>query len=112
MMRRRKAIKDLAMQRARILLTEAFNAVRRGEYPLARRYISVGLRLLRKAGVRKPMPYRRLICKRCMLPLIPGLTCRIRIRRNRKYIIVTKTCLECGWVRRIPCPRKSENRER
>ncbi len=109
---RKKLIKDLARQRARILLNEAFNAVKRGEYPLARRYVSLGLKLLRKAGARKPLPYRRMVCKKCLIPLIPGLTCRVRVRRNRKYIIVTKTCLACGWVRRIPCPRKPENLEK
>ncbi len=105
---RKKNIKDLALQRARILYGLAVTEVRRGMYGRARRYISLALRLIEKANARKPIFLRRGTCKNCYVPLIPGLTCRIRLRGNKKYIIVTKTCLLCGWVRRIPCKRKAE----
>lgn len=104
--RRKSAIKDLAIQRTRILYNLAVSEVRKKAYDRARRYISIALRLIEKANIRKPLFMRRNICKHCCIPLIPGLTCRVRIRSNRKYIMVTKTCLLCGWVRRIPCERK------
>ena len=104
--RRKNIIKDLAIQRAKILYSLAVTEVRGGNYERARRYVDIALRIIEKANVRKPLFLRRGACKHCHIPLIPGLTCRVRIRSNRKYIIVTKTCLLCGWVRRIPCIRK------
>jgi len=105
---RKKSIKDLAIQRAKILYGLAIDEAKKGGHDRARRYVNLALRLIEKANARKPMFLRRGICKNCHVPLIPGLTCRVRLRGNRKYIIVTKTCLLCGWVRRIPCKRKAE----
>ena len=104
----KKNIRDLAVQRARILYDLAVTEARKGSYERARRYITLALRLIEKANARKPVFLRRGTCKNCHAPLIPGLTCRVRLRGNRKHIIVTKTCLLCGWVRRIPCKRKTE----
>ncbi|HDJ51455.1 MAG TPA: ribonuclease P [Thermoprotei archaeon] len=103
---RTAVLKDLARQRSLILYREAVEAVRRGEKDLARRYVELGLGILRRADAKKPMEYKRGICPNCKLPLIPGLTARVRIRRNRKEVIITKTCLICGYVVRIPCRRK------
>lgn len=41
---------------------------------------------------------KRLICRECKSPLIPGKTSRVRIREG---ILVT-TCLDCGRVSRRP----------
>lgn len=103
-----KAVKDLAIQRALLLYRHAVTAVRQGNIELSKRYISIGKRLLEKTNTRKPLIYRRWVCKRCSAPLVPGLTARIRLRKNRKQIIVTKTCLLCGWVMRTPCQRKQK----
>jgi len=101
----RNAVRDLAYQRALMLYDEAVRALRQGMTDLSRRYVTLGLRLLSKANVKKPIKYRRWICKNCLVPLVPGLSCRVRIRRNRKQIIVTRTCLHCGYVVRTPCIR-------
>ena len=102
----RRIIKDLALQRVRKLYTLAVSEVRLGNYDRARRYVEIALNLISKANVRKPMYLRRGICKNCYVPLIPGLTATVRLRGNRKYIIVVRKCLLCGWVSRIPCPRR------
>jgi len=102
----RRIIKDLALQRVRKLYTLAVNEVRLGNYDRARRYVEIALNLISKANVRKPMYLRRGICKNCYVPLIPGLTATVRLRGNRKYIMVVRKCLLCGWVSRVPCPRK------
>ncbi len=104
----RKVIRDLAIQRTRILYGLAVKAAKEGNYERARRYIDIALRIIQKANVKKPIYLRRGICKNCHVPLIPGLTVRIRIRGNRKYVIITKKCLLCGWVSRLPCPRKKK----
>ena len=102
----RRIIKDLALQRVRKLYTLAVSEVRLGNYDRARRYVEIALNLISKANVRKPMYLRRGICKNCYVPLIPGLTATVRLRGNRKYIMVVRKCLLCGWVSRVPCPRK------
>ena len=102
----RRIIKDLALQRARRLYILAVNEARLGNYDRARRYVDIALDLLSKANVRKPMYIRRGVCKNCHIPLIPGLTATVRLRGNRKYIIVVRKCLLCGWVSRILCPRR------
>ncbi len=102
----RRIIKDLALQRVRKLYTLAVNEVRLGNYDRARRYVEIALNLISKANVRKPTYLRRGICKNCYVPLIPGLTATVRLRGNRKYIMVVRKCLLCGWVSRVPCPRK------
>ncbi len=101
-----KAVKDLAIQRALLLYRYAISAVRQGDIELSRRYVDIGKKLLEKTNTRKPLIYRRWVCKKCGVPLVPGLTVRVRLRKNRKQIIVTKTCLLCGWVMRTPCQRK------
>ncbi len=104
--RRRSLVKDLAIQRAMILYGTSVKMLKLGLVEVARREIELGLRLLRKARARKPLSYRRYVCKNCLAPLIPGLTARVRIRSNRKQVIITLTCLQCGWVMRKPCTRK------
>ncbi len=108
----RNAKRDLAYQRALILYSEAVKALKQGMTNLSRRYIALGLRLLSKADVRKPVKYRRWVCKNCLVPLVPEVSCRVRIRRNRKQIIVTKTCLHCGYVVRTPCLREKSRNQR
>lgn len=107
-MRKRRLIKDLAIQRATILYNTSVKMLKLGLVEVARREIELGLRLLRKARARKPLLYRRYVCKNCLVPLIPGLTARVRIRSNRKQVIITLTCLQCGWVMRKPCVRKKQ----
>ena len=38
-----------------------------------------------------------IICKRCMILMIPGTTSRVRIRDGQKVT----TCLKCGFIRRF-----------
>jgi len=101
-----RLIKDLALQRVRKLYALAVDEVKKKNFDRARRYINIALKLLAKANVRKPLFIRRGVCKNCLIPLVPGVTASIRLRGNRKYIIVVKRCLLCGWVNRLPCPRR------
>lgn len=98
-------MRDLAIQRAMILYNTSVRMVREGRVDIAREQIRLGLTLLRKAGVRRPLSYRRYVCRTCFTPLIPGVTARVRLRGNEKQVIITLTCLHCGWVTRQPCVR-------
>ena len=102
----RSLIKDLAIQRAKIVYDTSVKMIKQGLVEVARKEIKTGLKLLRKARARKPLAYRRYVCENCSIPLIPGLTARVRIRSNRKQVIITLTCLQCGWVMRKPCRKK------
>lgn len=62
----------------------------------------------RKLRVSIPRKVKRRFCRRCHVPLITGVTMRIRIKR--KTLVVT--CLTCGWIRRYELSRgvdKGEN---
>ncbi|GEM_PF-200661 len=102
-------MRDLAIQRALILYSEAVKQLRLNRPDRARRYVEIGLRLLAKAKARKPMPYRRWVCKNCGLPLVPGLSATVRVRGDRKHVILVRRCVFCGWVSRLPMPRKKRS---
>ncbi|MDW8010781.1 MAG: ribonuclease P, partial [Sulfolobales archaeon] len=72
----------------------------------ARAYIELGLRILQKSRARKPIYYRRWVCRKCRTPLVPGATSRVRVRGTRSYLVVVKKCLICGWINRTAASRK------
>ncbi|RLG82471.1 MAG: ribonuclease P [Thermoprotei archaeon] len=102
----KKRVKDLALQRARLLYLNAVREVREGEVDRGRDYVKLALRLLEKANAKKPLYLRRWVCKNCYAPLIPGLTASVRVKGDRKYVIIAKKCLLCGWVSRVRCVRR------
>ncbi len=66
----------------------------------ARRYVRLSRKISMRCKVRFPGPWKRRICQRCDLPLIPGTNCTIRVRQGRVNI----TCQGCGMVHRYPYP--------
>lgn len=104
-MHRSRKLRDLARQRVRTLLRLADEVVRRDE-ALARRYVELAFRIAAKARLRLPRSLKRRYCRRCRVPLIHGLTARVRIKGiGGKRVIVT--CLRCGYVRRYPLKRRA-----
>ena len=99
-------ITDLALQRCKLLYRMAVAKVHEGDYEGARHFVLEALRLLRRVRVRKPRFLRRNVCKNCYLPLIPGLTARIRLVRDGRESWVAVTCLVCGYVRRYRFKRR------
>ena len=101
-MSKRQLLKDLAMQRIKYLYSLALEETRRGRDWLARRYIELIIKYGHKAHVKLPKYIRRGYCRKCKIPLIPGLTSRVRIRSDGRYgSRVVVTCLKCGWMRRF-----------
>lgn len=96
----RGRIKDIARQRIARLYALATDAVRKGEKEFARRYVRLAIEISHKAAIRPPLYFRRGYCRRCFVPLIPGLTARYRLVSEGKGSRVVVTCLECGWRRR------------
>lgn len=98
----RALIRDIARQRARLLFNLASERAGEGDFDLARRYVEITLKLASKAGLKLPRRLKRSYCRKCFVPLIPGVTLSVRIRSEGKGSRVVYKCLLCGWVRRFP----------
>jgi ribonuclease P protein subunit RPR2 len=91
--------KRLTQSRVEILWKLAKKEVEKGRPELARRKMLSARRIAQRTRTKIPSYINRRICKVCGTILVPGDTCRVRIRHNRsKHVVVT--CLECGAVRR------------
>ncbi|MEM4020417.1 MAG: ribonuclease P [Desulfurococcaceae archaeon] len=93
-------ISEIAKERILILYKMSIDRVKKGEKDLARRYIKILLKIAGKAHIRPPKYIRRGYCRKCLIPLIPGLTASVRIKSEGKGSRVIYRCLECGWIRR------------
>lgn len=97
---RRRILRDLAIQRMIYLYRLAVEMLREGKEDLARRYIEIMVNISKRTRVRPPRYIKRGYCKKCHIPLIPGLTSRVRIQSEGRGSRVVVTCLRCGWIRR------------
>lgn len=100
--RNEKMLRDLALQRIKLLYRYALNEARKGNVEFARRYAYLIKRIAAKARVKVPKRIKRSICKNCQVPLIPGITSRVRLQSEGKGSRVVVTCLVCGWIHRYP----------
>ena len=94
----KERIKRLAQTRVRILWHQAIqNAQSRPD--VARFQMLSARKIAQRSRTKIPWHISRRICKQCGVILIPGKSCRVRIRHNRaKHMVVT--CTECGKVKR------------
>lgn len=98
--KRRQLMKDLAVQRMKLLYSMAVDRVRKRDYVQAKRYIDILVAISLRTRIRPPRYIRRGYCRRCHIPLVPGLTARVRIQSEGRGSRVVVTCLLCGWKRR------------
>ncbi len=97
MLRREKRLeKKIARERISILLSRA-EQVKFEDYELARRYVELAKKIAMRYRIRLPKYQKRTFCKKCLYPYRHDRV-RVRIRKSRVMI----TCLNCGFVRRIP----------
>ncbi len=89
-----RLMKDIAIQRIRLLAKEALDALRRGETNLARRYCEIAWRIAQKVQIKNFREIFVPFCRNCLTPLVPGATAEVRIREKR---VVVK-CRNCGKV--------------
>lgn len=113
MSNREKLLKNIARERIEILFKQAFDRLHRGDVELARRYVEIAIRIAGKARVKIPRKYKRSYCRKCYVPLIPGLTLSVRIKSEGRGSRVVYRCLLCGWTRRfmIKTSKKKSKRE-
>ncbi|MHA1937236.1 MAG: ribonuclease P protein component 4 [Candidatus Thorarchaeota archaeon] len=65
----------------------------------ARQRMQMASRVAQKVRIKIPQEIKRKICRRCGMILIPGKTCRVRMRSNRSKHL-TVTCTDCGNITR------------
>lgn len=93
-------IEKIAAERVSRLAELSQAALREGREDRARRYVTIAIRICQKTRVRMPEGF--VFCKRCHLPLVPGINLRVRVVRER----VISTCGGCGNIRRMPYIRE------
>lgn len=91
-----KTVTEIGKARISRLLDLSEEAVRAGNPDRARRYVGLARRIGMKTRV--GIPRDRRFCKGCMVPLMPGVNCTVRLNSHK----VCVTCGMCGTVRRMP----------
>ncbi len=89
------------------LLKKAVSAAEDGDVEWARFLTRQAFVLSQRTNVRIPRKLKRLFCKKCFTPLLPGVTARCRLHAKGKRSYISVTCLICGNTRRYQYkPRK------
>lgn len=92
----RSAVRNIASERAGILAELSREAVRVGRDGRAVRYVELARAVCGKGQT--DMPSGFVYCRNCLLPLMPGLNCTVRLTGHK----VVSECRRCGTVRRMP----------
>jgi ribonuclease P protein subunit RPR2 len=71
---------------------------------LSDRYVKLAWRLATRYNIRLPHRLKGKFCRKCVVFLKPGISCRIRTRPRPPRIVIT--CLRCGHQTRIPYGEK------
>jgi ribonuclease P protein subunit RPR2 len=95
----KERLERLAQARIEILWQQALEEAK--EQPeIAKRMMSNACKIAQRARIKMPRHMKRQICKNCGSILIPGSSCRVRVRHNRvRHVVVTCSC--CGTAKRF-----------
>lgn len=96
----RNVLSDIGRERIEILTSLAEKAVREDRRDRAIRYVILARRVGMKTrtGIPKEFGY----CKKCFYPMIPGVSCRVRLNGHA----VVTFCENCGEAGRKPYIRE------
>jgi ribonuclease P protein subunit RPR2 len=97
-MKKRKLWKSIAENRIKRLFALAERYALDDRLDLADRYVFLARKISMRYLVPVPREFKRRFCKHCYCYLLPDVTCRVRIHRNR--IIVY--CHGCKKFMRMP----------
>ncbi len=100
--RKRGAERRIALERIGILFRLAEGRALARDFSRANRYTGLALRIGTRYNVRVPREFKRRFCRGCHAFLLPPVTCRVRVQRER----ITYTCMKCGAVRRFGYTRE------
>lgn len=96
----------IAKERIVILFQQAEKKAILGELDLADRYVEIARKIGMRYNVRIPKDLKRRFCKNCYSYLLPGLTCRQRMKKG----IVTIHCLQCNKIMRYPVKKSKRSK--
>lgn len=102
--------RQIAMQRIRTLFQLARNVYAK-DPELAQRYVDIARRIAMAARIRLPREFRRQVCRHCKGFILPGVSCRVRIKQRREPHVVI-TCLKCGGYMRIPLGKRKRREKK
>jgi len=94
-------VRDIGYQGIRIIFDEAVRLAREGRVEEARQLIKDAEELRKRIKLKKPFVLRRMVCKNCGAPLVPGLAATYRLRRDGRVTRLVVTCTICGYKRRF-----------
>ncbi|MDR1404510.1 MAG: ribonuclease P protein component 4 [Candidatus Methanoplasma sp.] len=92
----KNAVAAIGEERISILTGMSENALEGGRDDLARRYVSLARRIGMRTKAKMPADFR--YCKKCLMPLVPGISCTVRLTGGK----VVTTCQRCGGLKRRP----------
>ena len=107
----RALLKDLAKQRFHDLVKFSEELAKKGDWRLSSMVGEQAFKIAKKGGYRVPIEMKRKFCRRCHIPLFPGITARVRLRKKGDTVLVV-TCLNCGYTRRYPVKRGEGAKEK
>ncbi|MGI6008592.1 MAG: ribonuclease P protein component 4 [Methanomethylophilus sp.] len=100
----RSTVRNIAEGRTARLAALAEEAVREGREDRAVRYVEIAKAVCAKSQTHMPEGF--VYCKECLLPLVPGVNCTVRLTGHK----VVSSCPRCGTVRRMPYIREQKAR--
>jgi ribonuclease P protein subunit RPR2 len=100
--RMKRQRQEIAARRIERLMALADERGKAHDLKHASRYASLARSIGMRYNVRLRPSEKLRVCKGCGAYLLPGITLRARMGRRT----VTRTCLECGFVRRTPLRRR------
>ncbi|MCL1979013.1 MAG: ribonuclease P protein component 4 [Methanomassiliicoccaceae archaeon] len=98
----KNAVVGIGEERISILTGLSVNALADGREDLAVRYVSLARKISRKTKAKMPEEFR--YCKKCLMPLVPGVNCTVRLTANK----IVATCQNCGGLKRMPYLKERE----
>lgn len=90
------AVTKIGEERIATLTKMSIDALSEGRNDLARRYVELAKKIGMKTKMKMPEGFR--YCKKCLIPLIPGNNCTVRLTGGK---VVTR-CQDCGALKRKP----------
>ncbi|AIZ56074.1 ribonuclease P protein component 4 [Candidatus Methanoplasma termitum] len=92
----KNAVAEIGVERISKLTELSKEALADDRPDLAVRYVSLARAIGRKTRTKMPEGFR--YCKKCLMPLVPGVNCTVRLTAGK----VVTTCQNCGGLKRKP----------
>jgi len=96
--RDKKTEKIIAKKRIQKLFLLSQENALEGKLNLADRYVEIARKISMRYQIKIPSEYKHLFCKKCYSFLLPGITCRKRIKKGKIVIF----CKKCNNYTRVP----------